>query len=80
MDNLDFNNLDYDLYELLELTRNCSISDVKKNFRNAIKKFHPDKINQREEEMYYNLTFAHHVLSNERLKNKYDKWLNQTNN
>lgn len=80
MDNLDFNNLEYDLYELLELTRECSISDVKKNFRNTIKKFHPDKINQKEEEMYYNLTFANHVLSNEKLKNKYDKWLNQTNN
>ena len=79
MEKIDFNNLEYDLYELLNLEQSCSVDDVKKKFRQVVKKFHPDKISKLEEKIYYNITIAHHVLSNEKTKRDYDNWVNNKN-
>uniref|UniRef100_A0A6C0J346 J domain-containing protein n=1 Tax=viral metagenome TaxID=1070528 RepID=A0A6C0J346_9ZZZZ len=76
MDNIDFNKLEFNLYELLNLNQSASIDDVKKIFRKIVKKFHPDKISELEEKIYYNITLANLILSNEKTKNKYDNWLN----
>jgi curved DNA-binding protein CbpA len=73
---MDFNELEFNLYELLNLPSNCTISDVKKQFRIIVKKFHPDKISKLEEKIYYNITFANHILSKQETKDKYDDWLN----
>lgn len=73
---MDFNELEFNLYELLNLPSNCTTSDVKKQFRMIVKKFHPDKISELEEKIYYNITLANHILSKQETKEKYDDWLN----
>lgn len=77
--NTDFNKLEFNLYELLNLEQNCNTTDVKKKFRKIVKKFHPDKISKLEEKIYYNITLAHQILSNEKKKLEYDTWLNNKN-
>jgi len=37
------NVLSQDFYELLEITRDTSLKDMKKNYRRLSKKYHPDK-------------------------------------
>ena len=74
-----FNDLEFNLYELLNLPIDCSINDVKKTFRKLIKQFHPDKITNIEEKLYYNITIANQILSNQESKDSYDKWLINSN-
>jgi curved DNA-binding protein CbpA len=74
-----FNSLEFNLYELLNLPIDCNIEQIKKQFRRLIKQFHPDKINDVEEKLYYNITLAHHILSNQISKDKYDRWLLKSN-
>ena len=74
-----FNDLEFNLYELFNLPTDCSIDDVKKTFRKLIKKFHPDKISSIEEKLYYNITIANHILSNQETKNSYNNWLIKSN-
>ncbi len=75
MENIEFNKLEFNLYELLNLPITCSTDEIKKKFKKLIKMFHPDKITEVEENIYYNLTIANHVLGNEILRNKYNSWL-----
>ncbi len=75
MENIEFNKLEFNLYELLNLPINCSTDEIKKKFKKLIKMFHPDKINEAEEKIYYNLTIANHILGHEDSRHKYDIWL-----
>jgi curved DNA-binding protein CbpA len=75
MENIEFNKLEFNLYELLNLPVNCSTDEIKKKFKKLIKMFHPDKITEAEEKIYYNLTIANHILGNEASRHKYDIWL-----
>jgi curved DNA-binding protein CbpA len=74
-----FNSLEFNLYELLNLQIDCTLDQIKKQFRRLIKQFHPDKITDIEEKLYYNITLAHHILSNPISKEKYDRWLLKSN-
>ena len=74
-----FNELEFNLYELLNLPIDCSTDDVRKTFRKLIKKFHPDKITSIEEKLYYNITIANNILSNQESKDRYDTWLVKSN-
>ena len=76
---ISFNQLEFNLYELMNLPIECTTEDVKKQFRKLIKKFHPDKISSIEESLYYNITIAHHILSNQSSKDKYNNWLLKSN-
>jgi curved DNA-binding protein CbpA len=76
---IQFNSLEFNLYELLNLPITSTIEDIKKQFRKLIKQFHPDKINEVEEKLYYNITLAHHILGNLQSKEKYDRWLLKSN-
>jgi curved DNA-binding protein CbpA len=78
-DIIQFNSLEFNLYELLNLPIDCTIEQIKKQFRRLIKQFHPDKITDIEEKLYYNITLAHHILSNPVSKERYDRWLLKSN-
>ena len=80
MDNLNFNDLEFNLYEILNLPYNCTTNDIKYKFKKLVKKFHPDKITELEEKIYYYITLAHHILTNIKSRAYYDSWLLQTNN
>jgi curved DNA-binding protein CbpA len=76
---LQFNELEFNLYELLNLSVDCSTEDVKKRFKKLVRKFHPDKISDLEEKLYYNITIANDILSNQQSKDKYNMWLLKSN-
>ncbi len=78
-DAIKFNSLEFNLYELLNLPITSTIEEIKKTFRKLIKQFHPDKITEIEEKIYYNLTLANHILTNPNSRDKYDRWLLKSN-
>ena len=50
---VDFNNLNYNLYELLNVSEDATEQTIKKNFIKITKTFHPDKNSELEEDIYY---------------------------
>jgi len=76
---IDFDNLEFNLYDLLNISNTASLRKIKKSYRRIIIKFHPDKNSKIEENIYYHLTIANQVLTNIKLKNKYDNWLKDNN-
>ena len=75
MNNLDFNSLEFNLYELLNIPIESTTDEIKKAFKKLIKKFHPDKITKIEEKLYYDITYANMILSNDTFRAKYNEWL-----
>jgi len=75
----DFNSLEFNLYQLLNIPLNATSHEASKSFRKIVKKFHPDKITKLEEKIYENIITAHHILSDPNLKNQYDNWLLKSN-
>lgn len=72
---INFNELKFNLYELLAVPQDASERKIKKAYRKLIIKFHPDKNNLIDEEIYNHLTLANQVLTNAGLREKYDNWL-----
>ena len=77
------NNIEnYDLYNILELNKDATLLDIKKNFKRLALLYHPDKnINNN----YYNEKFnqikiAYEILSNKIKKDKYDNLINSKKN
>tara|TARA_B110000858_G_C17728549_1_gene438860 strand:+ start:70 stop:831 length:762 start_codon:yes stop_codon:yes gene_type:complete len=78
--NIDFNDLKYNLYELLNLDLTVSSRRIKKTYKKLMLKYHPDKCSDLEKEIFYNISLAYKILYNEDSKNKYDFWLKNKNN
>lgn len=72
---IDFNNLKYNLYEILNVMPDSSDVKIKKSFMKLIKTFHPDKNSDLEEEIYYHIILANQILLNKDSRNKYDDYL-----
>jgi curved DNA-binding protein CbpA len=72
---IDFNNLKYNLYEILNVPANSEDIKIKKNFMKIIKNFHPDKNSDLEEEIYYHIVLANQILLNKDSRKKYDEFL-----
>jgi curved DNA-binding protein CbpA len=72
---IDFNSLKYNLYEILNVTPDADDNKIKKSFMKVIKKFHPDKNSDLEEEIYYHVIMANQVLLNKESRKKYDEFL-----
>jgi curved DNA-binding protein CbpA len=75
---IDFNNLKYNLYVLLNVEPTDEPSKIKKSFMKIIKKFHPDKNSELEEEIYYHIILANQILLDGASRKKYDEFLNGT--
>ena len=74
---IDFNNLNYNLYELLNVSDDASEQTIKKNFIKVTKTFHPDKNSDLEEDIYYHIVLANQILTNKELRHKYDLYLKE---
>jgi curved DNA-binding protein CbpA len=75
----NFNSLEFNLYQLLDIPLTATCQEASKSFRKIVKKFHPDKITKLEEKIYENIITANHILSDPILKNQYDNWLLKSN-
>ena len=74
---IDFNNLNYNLYELLNVQNDATEQTIKKNFIKVTKTFHPDKNSDLEEDIYYHIVLANQILTNKDLRIKYDLYLKE---
>ncbi len=72
---INFDQLKFNLYELLAVAQDASERKIKKAYRKLIIKFHPDKNNLLDEEIYNHLTLANQILTNSELRKSYDSWL-----
>ena len=72
---IDFNNLKYNLYEILNVPANSEETKIKKSFMKMVKNFHPDKNSELEEDIYYHIILANQILLNKDSRRKYDNYL-----
>ncbi|MBU1011032.1 MAG: molecular chaperone DnaJ [Bacteroidetes bacterium] len=65
-----------DYYEILEVDRNASETDIKKAYRKMALKFHPDKNpdDKKAEDMFKEAAEAYEVLSNQDKRARYDRY------
>ena len=77
-----------DLYAVLELNTNrnidININDIKKQYKVLALKYHPDKniinredkdgFNNKSNDLFHKISIAYEILSNEKLRIKYDQW------
>ena len=75
----DFTKLKFNLYEIMNLTPDCTSRQVKKVYRKLVSKFHPDKNNSVEEDLFNHIVIAYQVLSNPIEKSSYDSYLSNLN-
>ena len=75
---IDFNNLKYNLYELLNIQPDADSIKIKKNFVKVIKNFHPDKNSDLEEEIYYHIILAKQILLDNESRKRYDDFISET--
>lgn len=61
------------LYSVLDLTKDASIDDIKKSYRNLAKKWHPDRNNEPgAEDKFKEICQAYEILGDEEKKREYD--------
>ena len=59
----DFSKLKFNLYKIMNLPKNCTQREVKKKYRKLVSKFHPDKNNSVEEDIFNHIVIAYQILS-----------------
>ena len=59
---------------MMNLPKNCTQREVKK-YRKLVSKFHPDKNNSVEEDIFNHIVIAYQILSNPVEKNAYDNYI-----
>lgn len=75
MSNFKFENLKYNLYELLNIECDSNTRSVKKAYKRLMIQYHPDKSSDLEDEIFHQITLAYQILKNEKIRKTYDKWL-----
>lgn len=75
---IDFDELPYDLFKLLELSEDCTTKDVKKAYKKAVLLYHPDKNKNVDDEYFSWISLAHKILSNFEHRQIYLEWKNWT--
>ena len=72
---IDFNSIKYNLYEILNVSKDADDAKIRKSFMKIIKNFHPDKNSELEEEIYYNIILANQILLNKESRKKYNSFI-----
>lgn len=62
-----------DYYSILGVKQNASLNEIKNNYYDLAKKYHPD-VNNKNEEMFKKINDAYQVIGNQEQKNHYD-WI-----
>lgn len=79
---INFDELEYNLYEILNLPEDAKSSQIKPAYRNLVLKYHPDKNPDQDfTDILSNVNIAYKVLKKEETRMKYDNYLrNKRNN
>jgi curved DNA-binding protein CbpA len=77
--NINFDDLEFNLYELLNIKNTADTRKIKKSYKKLIIQFHPDKCSDLEENIFYNITLAYQILKDDKIRKNYDLWLNKPN-
>jgi curved DNA-binding protein CbpA len=77
---INFDELRFNLYEILGLTSDATEKQLKKNYRKFVILLHPDKNPESNEDLFNHLLLANQVFSNKQLRKDYDTFLNNLNN
>jgi hypothetical protein len=74
--------MDQNYYLILQISSTSSLQEIKKSFRKLSKKYHPDLNNGSHEfnEKFKDVLNAYEVLSDAERREKYDKWISDSNN
>lgn len=65
----------FDPYEILDLPQNSKISDVKKEYKRLVRKYHPDKSKEKNaKEIFIEITKAYKALTDEKAMENYKKY------
>ena len=62
-------------YDIIGVSKDATPNEIKKKFRELVKKTHPDKTKEDSEEEMTELNKAYEVLSDKERREKYDKYL-----
>jgi curved DNA-binding protein CbpA len=73
---IDFEDLPYDLYLILNLSPKCSLEEIKNNYKKAVIQYHPDKNNNTDPEFFNFINLAYKILSDSTNRHAYDDWRN----
>lgn len=76
---IDFNDLNFNLYQILAIDKDADEKKIKRSYRKLIMKFHPDKGDKYNEDIYNHLTIAKQVLTDPVLRREYDNYLINSN-
>ncbi|MGY5142084.1 MAG: DnaJ domain-containing protein [Nitrosopumilus sp.] len=61
-------------YEILDVSSDATMDEIKKKFRELAKKNHPDKTKEENDEKMIELNKAYEILSDKESREKYDKY------
>ena len=74
---INFNELKFNLYEVLGLTNEASENRIKKSFKKLVIELHPDKNPDSNEEIFNHIVIANQVLGNSILRKDYDNYVQE---
>jgi len=64
-------------YDILGISKNATQKEIKNQYRQLVKKWHPDKSNEADaEKKMSKIIRAYEILSNKERKETYDKYFN----
>jgi hypothetical protein len=75
-----FEDLKYNLYEILNVDSDTDDKIIKKQINKIIKYFHPDnksKLEELEEDIYSHIIFANKILMDKKLRKEYDLYISE---
>ena len=75
----NFDDLKYNLYEMLGLTKDASENRIKKTIKKLVLELHPDKNKEGSDEILDHLYKAKDILSNPKSRKNYDDFLEESN-
>ena len=74
-------NTNNNYYKIFGISKFATSDEIKLKYKNLVKKWHPDKNNNsKTAEQMIRINKAYEVLSNTRLRNEYDAYLDDNNN
>lgn len=77
---MDFSKLDFNLYQVLNLTPDFEFYKLKKNYQKLVLKYHPDKGPKGDNRLFEIINYSYQILKNPESKKAYDEYLTQDSN